>query len=62
MNFFIGKKFLQYGAKREHLSKIVGVEFILLLKNYSLRRWIRTIYLVPYPATSPIIKKLVMGA
>tara|TARA_B100000029_G_scaffold259921_1_gene256475 strand:- start:703 stop:891 length:189 start_codon:yes stop_codon:yes gene_type:complete len=61
MNFFTEKEFLQYGAKREHLSKIVGAEFTILLKTYSLRRWIRTIYLVPYPTTLPIYKRLVIG-
>jgi len=61
MNFYMGKRFLQYGAKKKHLSEIVGVESIFLLKNNSLRRWIGAIFLVLNPKTLPINKKLVIG-
>ena len=39
------KKFLQYDAQKSHVSEILGVGVQFILNNFSLRRWVATMYL-----------------
>ena len=39
------KKFLQYDAQKSHVSEIIGVGVQFILNNFSLRRWVATMYL-----------------